>query len=68
MKPQTYQVKVKDKATDQEMTLSVTGNSNIKCLNDAIDHVAKMPTSHGGGHPGFEILTPKESAPAQPAA
>lgn len=63
--PHVFTVRVKDKLTEQEMTLSVSKNEHIKSQEDAEKHVLSQGTSIGGKHPGFELV---KDAPAPEAA
>jgi hypothetical protein len=62
--PDAFHVRAKDKATGKEVTFNVTRNSVIQTQQDAEDHVANMPGSHGGTHPGFDV-NPAEAPAAE---
>jgi len=50
-----FDVTVKDKLTKKESTLRVSGSFNHDA-DWARKFVETMPGSHGGNHPGFEVL------------
>lgn len=61
-----WNVKVRDKRTSQESTLSV--NTPLNKDADVKQFVETMPGSHGGTHPGFEVVGVEEVKDAPAAA
>jgi hypothetical protein len=55
----TFNVKVRDKRTKQEMTLTVSGDHDA---DTARKHVENLPGSLGGKHEGFEVLSVEDAA------
>lgn len=64
--PDTFKVKVEDKASGREHELTVSRTSTIQDQQAAEEYVRNMKTSFGGKHPGFDVIPANASANAAP--
>lgn len=61
-----FNVKVKDKATNKELQITV-GGGEIRTADDAKKYIEAMPGAQGGSHKGFEFISAEPVGPPEPA-